>query len=33
MPQPFGLDEINMPATHAARPTAANMAGGAMYSL
>ena len=26
MPQPFGFDGLNFPATHAAQPTAANMA-------
>ena len=29
MPQPFGLNGLNLPATHAARPTAVDMAGGA----
>lgn len=29
LPQPFGLDGLNLPATHAARPTAVDMAGGA----
>ena len=29
MPQPFGLNGLNLPATHAARPTAADVAGGA----
>ena len=30
MPRPFGLDRLNLTAaTHAARPTAASMAGGA----
>ncbi|MDO8459171.1 MAG: hypothetical protein Q7T07_19900 [Burkholderiaceae bacterium] len=33
MPQPFGLDGLNVPATHAARPTDASMAGGAAWSL
>ena len=33
MPQPFGLDGLNFPATHAARPAAASMAGGAVWLL
>ena len=33
MPQPFGLDVLNVPATHAARLTAASMADDAESSL
>jgi hypothetical protein len=33
MPQPIGLDRLNMPATHAARPTAANMVSGAVATM
>ena len=33
MPQPFGLDVLNVPATHAARLTVASMADDAVPSL